>query len=103
LKTRNIKAFDREFDHNDSQTKCYIHKEGTEIPVYLKRDLNKITLSFTYRNHKYTSDEITCNGRQDYVAFNLERIKFGGLDLEQTDLNNLADCIDKMFEAVVDL
>ena len=103
MKPRHLKAFDREFDQNNSSTKCYIYKEGTEIPVFLDRDSNKIILSFTYRGNKYNSVEITCNARQDYIAFNLSRIKFDGIDLDPIDLKNLADCIDKMFDAIADL
>lgn len=102
MKTRNIKAFDREFDPNNSKTKCYIHKDGIEIPVYLKRNADKIQLSFTYRGNKYTSNEISFNSEEDFIAFTFLRIQFAGIDLDQIDINNLADCVDKMFETIAD-
>lgn len=91
------KFFDRDFNPLKNETICYVHKDNEEIPVFIKRQNNNIfKLRFSFKNQLYISQEIIIKNENDLV--DSSRIIFDGIVLNNIDMKNLSDCINKMVD-----
>lgn len=90
------KAYNRDFNFLEENTYCYIHIEHEEIRVNLRRDKTKLNMSFMFKNQRYLAKEIICTAAQFLVHASL--IEFDNIMINEIDKDNIAECINKMFD-----
>ena len=101
-KGKAAKAFDRDFDPSKNNTICYIHIQNTETAVFINRDGITFYLKFTIDGKIFQSKAIVIQNQNDYVYEDLSRIDFSGINLQKRDIENLADCIDRIINYYYD-
>lgn len=91
-----LKKFDRDFNPTKNETVCYIHINNIEVPVAIKNNGDTIILSFRLKGKLYESNKFKCESSNKY--FYSDNIQIEGIKLNDIDKNNLAICINKIFD-----